>query len=70
MRQGPDFFFWGHLKEKVYSNHPRTEEELKENIRREISNIPAVHLQEVNQNFFHRCEECLRVEGQHFQHLL
>jgi hypothetical protein len=65
-----DFFFWGYFKDKVCSNNPRTEEELKENIRREISNIPAVHLQKVTQNLFRRCEECLRVEGQHFQHLL
>jgi transposase len=27
-------------------------------------------LQRVNQNLFRRCEECVRVEGQHFQHLL
>jgi hypothetical protein len=33
---GPDFFFWGYLKGKVYSNNPRTEEELKEHIRKEI----------------------------------
>jgi hypothetical protein len=66
MRERPDFFFWGYLKDKVYSNNPRTEEELKENFRREISNIPAMHLQKVNQNLFCRSEECLRVEGQHF----
>jgi hypothetical protein len=65
MRYGPDFFFWGYLKDKVYSNNPRTEE-LKENIRREISNIPAVHLHKVNQNLFRWCKECLRVEEQHF----
>jgi hypothetical protein len=70
MRSGPDFFFWGYLKDKVYSNNPRTEEELKENMRREISHIPAVHPQKVNQNLFLQCEECLHVEGQHFQHLL
>jgi RNA polymerase-binding transcription factor DksA len=51
------------------SSNPRTEE-LKANIRREISNIAAENLQKVNQNLFRRCEECLRVEGQHFQHLL
>jgi hypothetical protein len=45
---GARLFFWGHLKDKVYSNNPRTEEELKVNIRREISNIPAVQLQKVN----------------------
>jgi hypothetical protein len=46
------------------------EEELKGNIRREISNIAAENLQKVNQNLFSQCEECLCVEGQHFQHLL
>jgi hypothetical protein len=30
-----DFFFWVCLRDKVYSNNPRTEEEFKENIRRE-----------------------------------
>jgi hypothetical protein len=60
-----DFFFWGCLKNKVYSSNPR-KEELKENIHREISNIPAEHLQKVKQNLFRRCEECLRIEGQHF----
>jgi hypothetical protein len=59
----------GCLKDKVYSSNLRTEE-LKENIRREISNIPAENLQKVNQNLFRRCEKCLRVEGQYFQHHL
>jgi hypothetical protein len=51
------FFFWGCLKDKAYSSNPRMEG-LKENIRREISNIPAENLQKVNQNLFRRCEEC------------
>jgi hypothetical protein len=38
-----DIFFWGCLKDKVYNSNPRAEE-LKENIRREISNIPAEQL--------------------------
>jgi hypothetical protein len=59
----------GCLNDNVYSDNPRTEE-LKENIRREISNIPAEHLQKVNQNLFRRGEECLCVEGQNFQHIL
>jgi hypothetical protein len=50
------------------SSNPRTEE-LKENIRREISDTAAENLQKVNQNLFCWCEECLHVEGQHFQHL-
>jgi hypothetical protein len=63
-----DFFFWDCLKDQVYSSNPQTKE-LKENIHREISNIPAEHLQKVNQNFFRQCKEYLRIEGQHFQHL-
>jgi hypothetical protein len=45
------------------------EKELKEHICREIANIPAEQLQGVNQNLFCQCEECLHVDGQHFQHL-
>jgi hypothetical protein len=33
-------------------------------------NSPAEQFQRVNQNLFRQCEECLSVEGQHFQHLL
>jgi hypothetical protein len=61
-----DFFFWGCLKDKVYNSNPRKEKKLKENIRREIANIPAEQLQRVNQNLFRRCEECLRADDQHF----
>jgi hypothetical protein len=65
-----DFFFWSCLKDKIYPSNPGTEEELKENIRREIANIPSEQLQRVNQNLFCQCEKCLYVEGQHFCHLL
>jgi hypothetical protein len=37
------------------------EEERKENILREIANIPAEQLQRVNPDLFHRCKECLHV---------
>jgi hypothetical protein len=67
-----NFFLWGCLNDKVYNSNPRTEE-LKENIgmeRYENCNIRAERLQKVNQNILRRYEECLRVEGQHFQHFL
>jgi hypothetical protein len=57
------------LKDRVYNSNPRTEEELKENIPREIANIPAEQLQRVNQNFC-QCEEYLHLEGLHSQHFL
>jgi hypothetical protein len=56
-----DFFFPGCLKGKVYKSNPRTEEELKENIHREIANLAAEQLKRVNQNLFRRCEECQHV---------
>jgi hypothetical protein len=58
-----DFFFWGCLKDRVYNSNPRPEE-LEENIRREIANIPAEQLQRANQSLFPHCKECLRIEGQ------
>jgi hypothetical protein len=64
-----DFLFWGCLKGNVYNSNPRTEE-LKENIRKEIANIPAEQLRRADQNLFRWYEEYLRVEEQHFQHLL
>jgi hypothetical protein len=63
------FFFWDCLKDRIYNTNPQTEK-LEENILREIANIPAEQPQRVSQNLFRRCEECLRVEGQHYQHLL
>jgi hypothetical protein len=38
-----NFFFWSCLKDKVDSSNPQTKE-LKENIRKEIANIPAGQL--------------------------
>jgi hypothetical protein len=64
------FLFWGCLKDGGYNSNPRTKEEIKENIRSEIANVPAEQLQRVNQNLFRRCEECLHVEGQRSQHLI
>jgi hypothetical protein len=61
------FFIWGGLKDKVYKSNSQTEEELKENICRDIS---SEQLEILNWNFFHQCEKCLHVERQHFQHLL
>jgi hypothetical protein len=52
-----NFSFWGYLKDKVYNNNLQMKT-LKENIRREIANIPAKELQRVNQNLLCQCEEC------------
>jgi hypothetical protein len=33
---GYDFYLWGNFKDKLYRTNPHTEEELKENTRKEI----------------------------------
>jgi hypothetical protein len=35
----PDYFLWDYLKQAVYSNHPETIEDLKQNTEVAISNI-------------------------------
>jgi hypothetical protein len=50
--------------------NPHTEEELKENIQREILEFPQEELLWVNLNLLKQYRECVLVQGLHFQHLL
>lgn len=60
-----DFFLWGYMKEKMYANWPKTVEDLKEEIRRVISE-PHAHLCEsVIQNFNKSITLCERFHGGH-----
>lgn len=65
-----DFYLWGRLKGNVYHNNPRTLEELKQNIRQEIANIPVEELQTVFLNMIRRAEICIQVGGSHFEQRL
>jgi inhibitor of nuclear factor kappa-B kinase subunit alpha len=65
-----DFYLWGNIKDKVYSNNPHTLVELKQSIRETISSIEVSELKLVSNNIFERLEACLRAEGRHFLHLL
>ncbi len=64
-----DFFLWGYLKDQVYAENLLSEEELRRSSEEKIAAIPRDLLQRANQNVFRRCQECIRVEGHHFQHL-
>jgi hypothetical protein len=66
----PDFFLWGYLKGNVYKNKPRTIDELRENIRREIQAVTPNTLAATFTNMQRRVELCIQVGGGHFQHLL
>ena len=63
-----DFYLWESLKDKVHKNR-HCLQELKKDIRREISVISGRERQRVNL-FFRGPTECIRSEGQSFQHLL
>ena len=65
-----DFFLWGLLKGKVYKNTPRTIEQLKDAIRKEIQAVNADTLGKVFQNLEKRIQGCLDVEGDQFEHRL
>jgi hypothetical protein len=52
-----DFYLWGNLKQKVYKTNPHTIEELKENIRHELSAISLGEHQRVITNLVRRCQE-------------
>jgi hypothetical protein len=67
--RSPDFFLWGFLNERVYSNNPRSSEELKHNTEQLLPTL--------TQKIFTKSRETLksvdaylREGGEHFQHLL
>jgi hypothetical protein len=66
----PDYFLWGYLKQVVYSNHPQTIEDLKQNSNAAISNISKETLRKVVRNMVTRVNTRYTENSRHFQHLL
>ncbi len=62
-----DFYLWGHLKSVVYNPLPKTLDDLKENIRREIKKIPKDVLNSVFLNLEKRCKSILEKNGGHIE---
>ena len=62
-----DFYLWGNLKSKVYENHPKTLEELKEKIEIEIKSIAQSEINNVIDNFHKRIEKCFDKCGAHLE---
>ena len=50
-----DYFLWGYLKSKVYKPLPKTLNDLKENITREIQKINTSVLESAFLNFTKQC---------------
>lgn len=66
----PDFFLWGHLKNRVYRKTPKTLPALKRAITEEIRAIPADMLKRVMQNFALRLKHVMDRKGAHIEHQL
>ncbi|CAF4848254.1 unnamed protein product [Pieris macdunnoughi] len=66
----PDFFKWGYLESKVYSNNPATINQLKTNICEEMAAIPRTMCQQVFTNLRFRFEECLQRNGAHLDDVI
>ena len=66
----PDFFLWGHLKERVYHNYPQTIDALKENISCEIRRIPCEMLDRVINNFNVRVATVIQRRGAWIEHVI
>ena len=60
-----DFFLWGHMKSLIYVNKPATLGDLKDNIQREIANVPVEMCAKVVENWVQRIDRCKRVRGDH-----
>lgn len=65
-----DFYLWGYLKERVYSNNPQTLEALQHNIENVINTITPATLKRVSASLRTRVSVCMLENGGHFQHLL
>lgn len=66
-----DFFFWGYLKNKVFSVPPTTEDECKNNIRQAIRDLNAQSIRcATSSELRRRIELCLQNQGGVFEHKL
>ena len=58
-------FLWGHIKSLVYANKPATLDDLKDNMQREIANVPVEMCVRVMENWVQRIDRCKRARGSH-----
>lgn len=65
-----DFYLWGYIKDSVYSNRPRTLEELKSAIKTTIQNIPMDIFPKVIDHFCKRVRHVVTVEGAHIENII
>ena len=55
----------GYIKSRVYANQPATLDDLKDNIQREIVDVPIEMCARVVGNWIQRIDRCKRARGRH-----
>ena len=66
-----DFFLWGYLKSKVFTNPtPKTTEELKENIRKEARKLKLDTVKSAVDNCLTRYQHVLSNKGRWFEQII
>jgi hypothetical protein len=65
-----DYFLWGYLKAKVYTTRPRTVDDFKIAIRKQISAIPENMAKWALGNLRASLEECVQNDGRHLSDVL
>ena len=65
-----DFFLWGYLKSRVCEGKPRTLEELKGAIHKQIGLINQQLLERVEANFRERLQMCILQNGRHLRDII
>ena len=62
-----DYFLWCYLKSKVYKSLPKTLNDLKANIRKDVKKINTSTLESIFFNFFERCQLVVEKNGGQFE---
>lgn len=62
-----DFFLWGYLKSLVYNPLPKTLDDLKANIEREIKKINVQIFKSTFENLKNRCDLIIKAKGGHIE---
>lgn len=65
-----DFFLWGYVKDKVYTDNPQTLEHLKDNIREVIATIQPAMCKKVIENYIKRIDVCQAALGGHLNDVI
>ena len=65
-----DFFLWGYLKSRVYTDKPRTMNDLKKVIGQEIRPIDRQLLARVMDDFKKRLENYIQEDGRHLTDII